>query len=286
MTTDSVAVASADLLESDLRERVAALGLESNVAELRVRGYTVVQNAAPMEFFDQLRARILELVDEQDGAGVDSGVLGYYDKSAWLLLGRGRVFEQAVCNPVLVTLNEVMLGKGFQLQVCGGTVKGEGSPAQPLHCDAGQLREPFGTQPFGLTSLWACDDWTAEGGATRIVPGSFQKRRSPVPGEEPHEVPIEFPKGSIMFWDAAMWHHAGEKTTPGLRVGFHTPCTHLSMRTLESYDHLSDEVVDRNPPVFGRMIGRQDAYGKQTETVIPFMELARMMQWSMESKYL
>jgi hypothetical protein len=274
-------VGELDLLEGDLAQRVEALGLTQNVIDLSTKGYTVVEDAAPTEFFDALRERIVELVDEQRAAGAVTSVGDIFSESAWLLLGRGRVFEEAVCLPKWVTLNEVVLGKGFQIQVCGGTVKGQGAPAMPLHTDSSHQAEPFSEQAFGLTSLWACNDWTEDGGSTRLVPNSFRQRRNPQPGEgEGETIPIECPKGSILFWNAATWHGAGARTVPGTRIGFHTPCTHISLRTLESYDHLSDEIVDRNPAVFARMIGRSDAYGKQTETTIPVMELAQMMQWA------
>lgn len=275
-----------DLLDGDLTARVEALGLQRNVAELRERGYTVVEGAVPDELIDRLRARIVELVAEQTASGADTAVGGVFSESAWKLLGRGRVFEEAVCSPAWVTLNEVMLGKGWQIQVCGGTVKSQAATEMPLHTDSSHQREPFGETCFGLTSLWALDDWTDEGGATRLVPGSFTRRRSPKPGEGAGEtVPLECPKGSIMFWNAATWHQAGIRSIPGIRVGLHTPCTHLSLRTLESYQDLPEEIVDRNPPVFARMIGRLDAYGRQGPTFIPQAELMQMLEWALTPGY-
>lgn len=293
-----------DLLEGDIDARISALGLEQNVADISTKGYTIVRNAAPLEFFDRLRSRIIELVDEQRSAGSRTAVGTHdtlnarhgsaegreagevFDESAWLLLGRGRVFEEAVCNPYFVTLTEAFLGKGFQIQVCGGTVKGQGSSALPMHTDSSNQAEPFPPHAFGLTSLWACDDWTEEGGSTVIVPHSWKKGRSPLPGEaEDMGIPLECPRGSILFWNAATWHGSLPRKIPGLRVGFHTPCTHLSYRTLESYDHLPDEIVNRNPPVLGRMIGREDSYGKQTETTIPFEQMARMATWRKGPRY-
>ena len=45
-------------------QRIDELGLVRNVAELERLGYTVVENAAPMELFDEIRAAIIEVTEE------------------------------------------------------------------------------------------------------------------------------------------------------------------------------------------------------------------------------
>jgi ectoine hydroxylase-related dioxygenase (phytanoyl-CoA dioxygenase family) len=115
----------------------------------------------------------------------------------------------------------------------------------------------------------------------------MRRLRPPISGEGVDEtIPLECPKGSIMFWNAATWHGASSRTIPGLRVGFHTPCKQVWLRPLESYTDLSDEIVSRNPPVLGRMIGREDVFGKQTPTATaPAETFRRMAEWSRQRRY-
>src|SRR5262245_39679610 len=116
-----------DLLEGDLADRIEALGLEQNAADLALKGYTVVENAAPPELIDRLRARALELLEEQRAAGAERKSGAVFEESAWMLLERGRVFEEAECNPKFVALNEFMLGKGYRSSTRGVTLKVGGS---------------------------------------------------------------------------------------------------------------------------------------------------------------
>lgn len=268
-----------DLLEGNLLERIRHLGLERNVADLALQGYTVVENAAPLEFFDRLRERILELFEEQSQRKKNGEPLAYMD-TVWMLLGRGRVFEEALCNPKLVALNELMLGKGYQIYTLGGSVKRQEAPAQVLHNDYNAIRPPYPIHCQVFTSLWCCDDWTEDGGATEIVPGSFRWRRRPGPAElETKTVPIECPKGSIIAWEGASWHRGPSRKLPGVRVGLHIPHSRLAVRPIDSYADLPDEIVARNPPVFGRMIGRQDFFGKTTVEGPDMQGLLRMQPW-------
>ena len=75
----------------DLREKIARHGLEKNIADLAIDGYTVIEDAAPIEFFDRLRMHITEVaarVREQRRFPTN-------------LLGEGEVFEEAVQIPQL-----------------------------------------------------------------------------------------------------------------------------------------------------------------------------------------
>jgi hypothetical protein len=48
-----------------------------------------------------------------------------------------------------------------------------------------------------LTAIWALDDFTAENGATLVVPGSHEQGQGKPAREE--AVPMEMPAGSVML---------------------------------------------------------------------------------------
>jgi hypothetical protein len=278
--TAALGTEALDLLEGDLAARIRHLGLERNVADLALQGWTIIENAAPLEFFDRLRQAILELIREQRASGKEAVKVAEIDEVAWLAPKRGRIFEEAHCNPKLVALNEFMVGKGFQIYTSGGSAKCEGAAGLALHVDYTAIRPPYPIHCQIFTSLWTCDDWTVEGGCTRLVPGSFKHRRPPVPGEgDDLAIPIECPKGSIIAWDGATWHGSCPRKAGGVRVGFHTPHSRMAVRTVDSYADISDEIVKRNPPVFGRMVGREDAFGKTTNFSPDMAGLERVYQW-------
>jgi hypothetical protein len=238
--------------EPDLDERLASLGLSGNADDLVEKGYTVVEDAAPPEFSERLRARIIECV-------VEVGV-----PLTGLLLARGRIFEEAACNPYVLALAELTCGKGFILSQMLGTVRPQWDQGMPRHTDYDLIRDPFPPHPQTMTAVWACDDFTREGGCTWVIPGSHRLRRHPADGEVGHEaVAIECPRGSILVWDGATWHGSYSRRRPGERVALHVMFNRMALRPFEAYD-LPRETIERNPPEFASLLGLNDPFGMST----------------------
>jgi hypothetical protein len=239
--------------QPDLNERLVSLGLSENADELVEKGYTVLEDAAPLEFFERLRARIVECVAEV-GWVVQTG----------MLLSRGRIFEEAVCNPYVLAVAELLCGKGFILNQMVGTVRPQGNRGMPLHTDNDLIRDPFPPYPQVTTAVWACDDFTRDAGCTWVVPGSHRRRRHPEDGElEDEAVAIECPRGSILVWDGAIWHGSYARSAPGERVALHVMFNRMALRPFETYD-LPREVLARNRPEFASLLGLNDPFGKST----------------------
>lgn len=74
-------------------------------------------------------------------------------------------------------------------------------------------------------------------------------------------VPVEAPKGSVIVFTGHLWHGAGARTIPGYRVGMTVYFSRMYARQQEPLNELiSDEIVDRNPPRFAELIGRNNPY--------------------------
>ncbi len=79
----------------------------------------------------------------------------------------------------------------------------------------GQLSEPLPDFPLTVQNAWMLDDFTAENGATRIVPESHKLRKKPAwaPQQEREEVILTAPAGSVAVWLSNTWHRSGPNTT-------------------------------------------------------------------------
>ena len=105
---------------------------------------------------------------------------------------------------------------GGALQVWGGGTK------QPLHREMGIYTPYLQHDPEWLECIlavnWAGTDFTAENGATQLVPGSHRwpKERE----AEPHEVAqAVMPKGSAVFWLGKALHGLGASRDDAPRTG-------------------------------------------------------------------
>ncbi|MFQ5697252.1 MAG: phytanoyl-CoA dioxygenase family protein [Myxococcota bacterium] len=154
-------------VSSELAPTIAKLGLERNCRELAELGYTVVEDAGTLEFIARLRERVLEQGHPY----------------AFQLLDKDPLFAEAVLNPRLMAMAEFSVGAGFLLSQLASSVRGQGSPCIPMHADQAWVPTPFPEQNMFLTACWVCDEFTKEGGATLVIPGTTALRRSTAPTE-------------------------------------------------------------------------------------------------------
>jgi ectoine hydroxylase-related dioxygenase (phytanoyl-CoA dioxygenase family) len=124
--------------------------------------------------------------------------------------------------------------------------------------------EPY--PEFALTGVgvWSFEDWTVAAGPTWLVPGSHRMRRGPKPGEGRNGgVPIEMPKGSVVFFTHGVWHWQGDRSDPGERVALHAHFNRGILRSLEP-KRTDPQLLHRNSPRLGEMLGEDDMFDKMS----------------------
>ena len=142
------------------------------------------------------------------------------------LVDKGEVFRRIICHPELLRAAEAVLGPDYKL----GSLNYRGADprsdsAQPLHCDMGMVPDARGNAVFN--SIWLLDDFTAENGATRYVPGShtwgklpqqvLNDPKAPYPGER-----LALGKaGDVILMNAHLWHGGTANRTDHSRRSLH-----------------------------------------------------------------
>jgi len=259
-------------------KRVGELGLERNIFELDSYGFTVVppDKVAEREFFDRIRATVLRIC--KDRTGVDfalerNGEMGHYKAQPqsdgqfllFYLLMADRVFEEWIVNPTLYTLINYLMRGQQQLSSLTSFVKWKGErDTLGLHSDSPPDRD--GRMPpcsDVANAAYCLTDYTLDNGAIAMVPGSHTYCRQPKPGEgEDMAVPVEAEAGSLIVWHGNTWHGAFKKKTDGLRLNVTSYHCHRRLKTQERYQwHVTQEMIDRNPPEFARLVGADDNMG-------------------------
>jgi ectoine hydroxylase-related dioxygenase (phytanoyl-CoA dioxygenase family) len=236
----------------DLAHRAARMGLTGKIREMEEQGYTVIEHAISPEFADEVRAATIR------------ALLPHQSFSMNWMLYHGREFEQLIQNPLLMTLIDASLGRGAVIASFSSIKKGPGPGVIPMHTDYAHIPEPF--PEFALTGVgvWALEDWTVASGPTYIVPGSHKQRRNPRPGEGHNEgVPIEMPKGSVVFFTHGVWHWQGDRTESGDRVTLHAHFNRGILRSLEP-KKTDVQLLHRNSPRLGEMLGEDDWFDKMS----------------------
>lgn len=243
----------------DLAARIDALDLRENVRQLVDDGYTVLQDPVAHALTDEVRAAILRCAQ-----GTEGRAKGY---SAGMLLGREPVFAEAILVPRLLAMAEFLLGRGFILSQLVGSVRRKGPGSLGLHADNSWFPAPFPPWEIMCTACWVTDDFSLEGGATLVMPGTHKHRSHP-PRELRQSLegaqPIVAPKGSLALWNGNVWHGNYPRQIEGERVVLHLTYTRVGFAPVEDYRHLGDDWLQGKPPELATLLGRENFLGKST----------------------
>ena len=143
---------------------------------------------------------------------------GFSTQRIYALFAKTRVFDAAATHPLLLGVLDQVLGH-YQLSAPAGICIGPGEKAQVLHRDDTIYPVPEPHPPLVVNTMWPLDEFTAENGATRFIPGSHQWEpgRQPSLGD-PMEIAVVSP-GSALFYLGSLWHGGGANQTLRPRLG-------------------------------------------------------------------
>lgn len=140
--------------------------------------------------------------------------------------------------------------------------RGPGPGFIPIHTDYAHVPEPYPEFAMTGVGVWALEDWTVASGPTWMAPGTNKMRRAPRQGEGHNGgVPIEMPKGSVVYFTHGVWHWQGERTEPGERVTLHAHFNRGILRSLEP-KKVDVQMMHRNGVRLGEMLGEDDWFDK------------------------
>ncbi len=250
----------------DLEHRARRLGVTGKIREMEAQGFTILERAISEDLADEARSALLGAVQPQQGVSMN-----------WMLY-QGRPFERITQHPLMMTLVDASLGRGAQLASNAAIVRGPGPGLFDIHTDYTDVPEPYPDFAMSGVAVWAFEDWTEASGPTWIVPGSHRMRRAPRRGEGLDAgVPVEMPKGSVVFFTQGVWHWQGVRTEPGERVSLHP---HFNRGILRSVEMKRPDVqlLARNPPRLGEMLGEDDWFDKMSPTGRDYVRLEHMRQ--------
>lgn len=254
---------------ADIWEEIRRLGLESHVAELDAVGYTVIppEKVASPEFLERLRRAIKDAIKRRGGGNLDFHIEkppGWFGDATWkslmFMLFEDPVMQEASLNPVSLALADYTVGKSCMLSSCIGLVKGPDAPAMDLHTDNAALAIPAPYPPYAacLNCTWALTDYTKDGGALCVVPGSHRFGRPPIKDEGlDQRIAVEAPAGSLLVFAGGLWHGNLQRKTSGVRMTLVTVYTRPFVIPQERYrEEVTDEILASNPPRFHELMGK------------------------------
>jgi ectoine hydroxylase-related dioxygenase (phytanoyl-CoA dioxygenase family) len=146
-------------------------------------------------------------------------------------------------------MNHVLSGD-FKLSSLNSRVALPGEGLQALHADWGAAVEPDDYQV--CNSIWLLSDFTAENGATRVIPGTHRSRQRPndaitdTKATHPDEIQLIAPAGTVVIFNSHVWHGGTLNRTDAPRYALHSYfCRRHQPQQTNQREHLSAETVAR-----------------------------------------
>lgn len=192
----------------------------NNIAE---QGYSIMEDAISAGFRTALLAEIERLESVRPGGDIPPAPFTGFHTRRWFdLLNDADIWQQVAIHPWILSVLEKVLGESFLLSTMGTAVIGPGEEAQPIHCDDMVYMFPRPHPNLVCNTMWALNDFTAENGATRLVPGSHKFESDPDGAKKPEDFATEgmvMPAGSIGFVAGTCYHGAGANVSDEIRYG-------------------------------------------------------------------
>ena len=222
---------------------------------VREEGYAVVPdfiNAAQVAELNRGMSDIFDSVTSTDNPNLGRQTVHIHN-----VLAKTRVTDKYITDSRLLSLIENILGPDFQISSVVAMCPRPGDEPQKLHSDDGHFPIIPRMFPLVANTLIALDDFTAENGATQIVPRSHLVKQAV--DIDAATVPIEMSAGSLAVWDGGLWHKGGGNVTNkqwrrSLNLNFNLAW--LKQRE-NQYLGVSKEVVLQLPARLQQLMGYQ-----------------------------
>jgi hypothetical protein len=198
----------------------------NEMRRLDEEGYLLLEHFMDAGLRTRLHTRIEELFREEGESAGSEFKLEPGCRRLANLVNKGDVFREVILLPRLLEYVRHVLGPNIKLSsLHARSVNPHGIRGQPLHADMSAVADERG--PWICNTLWMLDDFTADNGALRIVPGSHRFRRLPADSlsdplaDHPDQVLITGPAGSVVVLNAHAWHAGTANRTAHTRTALH-----------------------------------------------------------------
>lgn len=159
---------------------------------------------------------------------------GLFSQRLYALLTKSPTTAELVAHPAVLQLVDSILGAPCLLSANIAINVHPGETAQALHADDAYCGLARPRAPHGVSAVWAIDEFTAENGATEVVPGSHRFGDEFVADDDPRIRPVEMAPGSVVVFLGTTLHRGGANHSDQVRLGITPQYCQPWMRQIEN----------------------------------------------------
>ncbi|MEM7221278.1 MAG: phytanoyl-CoA dioxygenase family protein [Pseudomonadota bacterium] len=180
-------------------------------------GYCVIEGALTSAQCARVKAELAPYLQREKMGRNDFE--GEHSERVYALLAKAPVIAELIEHVAILPLLDALLAPNYLLSAALAINVHPGETPQPFHIDdgAGSRMLPKPRPAYGVSTIWAIDDFTADNGATEVAPGSHRWAE----GREPRAdevVPVIMPAGSVLVFAGSLVHRGGANRSNGSRL--------------------------------------------------------------------
>lgn len=227
---------------------------------------------------------------------------GGVNQRVWMLVNKGQVFRDILFTASVRTVVDHLLGDDYLLSSYSANIAKPGGVAMNLHTDQWWMPNPINREPSPVpvgsitrertnlkgeeappmiapcvcvNVMWMLNDFSAENGGTRFVPGSHLRGRPPEQWDGDGEtLAAEGPAGTAMIFDGRLWHGTGANVSSQNRFGLLSTFCGPQFRPQENFTiGARAELLSEAPPELLALLGFKiwSGYGRVESPVAEFV---------------
>ena len=243
----------------EIQQALAELGVGDGLLSPDEKAFLDEKGYLPLPgiLSEEVRAAMVRRVDELAAAEGDKAGSEVHQEAGTTrlsdLVNKDPIFEVCFTHPKVLAAISHVLGGDLKLSSLNYRAALPGHGLQALHCDWGRAVEPG--DYYVCNSIWLLDEFTAENGATRVVPGSNRSGKRPQEvladpaAPHPEQVLLTAPAGTVVVFNSHTWHGGTLNRTDQPRRALHSYfCRREQKQQLDQRAYIRPETRTRLSP--------------------------------------
>lgn len=225
--------------------------VDADLATMTRDGYVILPDLLSPQQLDEIRTAVAPMLDRHGRNGFE----GRSTQRIYSVLNKTSACDVIADHPRVLALLDRMFLPNYLLSMLQVINILPGEQAQMLHTDDGFYPLSRPRAPLGAATIWAIDDFTADNGATDVVPGS-QRWGDRLPGDDVERRPVVMKAGSCVFFPGTLWHGGGANRTDRPRLAVTAQYCEPWLRPQEAFTlSMTRDTVRRVSEDIRRMLG-------------------------------
>ncbi|PQE05827.1 phytanoyl- dioxygenase family protein [Rutstroemia sp. NJR-2017a BVV2] len=255
-------------------------------------GYVILPKIYTQEQVNTANAEIARLEALEAGPASTAGrnlFEGFKTGRVYALADKSRAFDCFPTHPTVTALNDYFLQPNPLLSSFHTVVIYPGQTAQPIHTDDGLVALSRPRPLIGTGTMVSLDDFTADNGATTVIPKSHLWSDKRLPTRE-EMIPAIMPAGSMVYFLNTLWHSGGANTTDKPRRSIAIQYCQPWARPFENMTiAMGWEDLDKVPEPMLKLMGfsMHDFMGYvdgRSPRAVVEMRKKRLIEWALKEK--